>query len=436
MKTKSLGKYSLKSLKSLKKLKSPLFILKSQKGVALLMAISSLMLILYIAMEVMYDSNVEYVVNSNAIHRLKAYYAARSAMEISLLRVKIYQIAQNKLGKNLGDQAKILEEIWRFPFAWPPPSLPDMGSVDAENLKATIKESILDTSYMATIEDEGSKIDLNDLVSISEPIRKATHQQLLNIFQTRLEEDEEFRNIYSGVHFTELVNSIADWMSDKSSSLNGGDKKSHYSDLKSDQFPPNRGFRTVQELRMVAGMTDEFFEMLEPRITIYGMHGVNPNLATKDVIRSLDVGITDEIASDIIKRRDTPSLGGPFKKKEEFWQFVTEKGARLRAQKPAEDIPLVFESATNFKIRATGVSSNTTSEIYAIVMNINKAASQLKTMNDELQKKQNPTASPTPTPTPTPGPGQTPNPNSQQNGAQNNETLPKGPPRIVYWNEQ
>ncbi|RYZ80812.1 MAG: hypothetical protein EOP06_24670 [Proteobacteria bacterium] len=54
---------------------------RNEKGMALIIAITVMIMITWIAMEVSYDSLVEYNVNANALNRLKAYYAAKSGVE-------------------------------------------------------------------------------------------------------------------------------------------------------------------------------------------------------------------------------------------------------------------------------------------------------------------------------------------------------------------
>ncbi len=293
----------LKVLRALRASKHPL---NNNRGVALMIAISCIMLIMYFAMEISYDSNVEYIVNSQGLNRIKAYYAAKSGMQLSLLRIKIYQQAQSKFSAQLGN-SPMLEQIWKFPFAWPMPIPDELSAVDKDSFKKITKESSMDANYFVTIEDEGSKIDLNDLNSPSKALQESTKKQLLNIFIQKVKDDEEFGRVYSNTRFDELVNNIADWMSPKAQSLNGGDKRQKYGDLnqavQSDYYPPNRGFRTLAELHMVPDMNDDFYALLEPRITIYGMKAINPNLATKEVLKSLDPAITDELVADIIKRR-------------------------------------------------------------------------------------------------------------------------------------
>lgn len=398
-------------------------ILNNNRGMALIMAVTSVLLISYLAMEVSYDSLVEYNVNVNSLNRLKAYYAARAGVDLSLLRVKTFQQAQAQFGKQLGGQSEMLDQIWKMPFAWPVPMPPELNSVDKDSIETTLKESIMDASYVVTIEDEGSKLDLGDLVSPSKALQESTRRRLLDMFQNKLKNDEEFQRKYGSFRFEELVGAIADWQSNLRSSVSGGDKRQGYRDYP-EGFPPNRGFRTVQELRLVPGMNEEFYELLEPNITIYGMKAINPNQANKELLKSLDPEINDEIADAIIKRRGDPQEGGPFSNKDDFWSFVTGRGARIGEN--AEQTPLIFDKVMNFRIKSLGEYSGVSREINVVVMDLQSVASTLKTYVEKERAAANNSgggANPAPTPTPTPGQGQSP-------------TLPKGPPRIVYWGER
>lgn len=410
--------------KALRRLATPL---NNQRGIALMVAVAALMLIMYFAMEVSYESNVEYIVNSQGLNRVKAYYAAKAGLQISLLRIKIYQQAQSQLGEQLGD-SPMLDQIWKFPFAWPLPIPDELNAVDKDSFKKAVKESTMDASYMVTIEDEGSKIDINDLNSPSKYLRDSTRNQLLAIFQQKTKDDENFGREYSNTNWEELVNNIADWMSDKSASLNGGDKRAKYGDMNRDTqeyYPPNRAFRTLSELYMVPGMQDAFYELLEPRITIYGMKGINPNLATKEVLKSLDPAMTDEAVAEIIKRRESENEGGPFKcdpntnTSTDFWNFVQSRGVRVMTN--VQEIPMTCEKVMNFKIRSTGEFAGATREITAFVMDLDRTATKVKSFVDK-EKQQ---ANPSPSPSPSPGGGRT-----------QKAQVPKGPPRIVYWNER
>lgn len=407
---------------------NPLTGIKNKKGVALILAVTSLLFMVYIAKEVSKDSLIEYAVNFQELNRLKAYYAARNSMDVALLRIKLFQQASKlPLPPAFSSQ---LDQIWKFPFAWPLPMSAEVNSVDRDSMQKLTKESLMDGSYTHTIEDEGSKIDVNDLISPSKILRELTKKQLLALFEGKLESDEEFRKEYQSYPFIDLINRMIDWMSDKNTSASGGGKKHYFSDL-GDSYPPNRGFRTLDEIRLVPGMTDEFFNILAGQITIYGMKAINPNTAPENVLKSLDKGMTDEAVKEALARRNNPELGGPFKGAQggeclkDFKSFVESRGARLSPE--FDQIPMNCDKVINFRIKASGVFGSgkqaVMKEITAIVIDLNKSASQIKYYIDQEKKQaqQQQSDGKNPTGPTSPAPKQDP--------------LPKGPPRIVYWSE-
>jgi len=408
----------------------------NRRGIAMILAITSLMFMVYIATEVTKDSAVEYVVNSQELNRLKAYYAARNGMQIALLRVKLYQQAAGlNLPPGLSDQ---LDLIWSFPFSWPLPISAELNSVDRESMEEISNESLMDSSYTHTIQDEGSKIDMNDLASPSKTLREVTKKQLLNIFTQQIETNEDFRAEYQNTNFEDLVNRIYDWMSDSNESAGGGDKLSAFSQL-GRGYPPNRGFRTIDELRLVPGMTDVFYELLAPRVTIYGMKAINPNSASKEVLLSLDSGLSVEAVDEAIARRNDPDKGGPFRGKTSAecladFKSTVERGSRLAPE--FDQIPMICDKVINFRITSTGLYGAgkfaIQKTITAVVLDINKSAQQIKTFVDKEKEEAGESPPPGTPANPGAAPGTPPGPAS---GAPAQEPLPKGPPRIVYWTE-
>lgn len=394
-------------------------LLKNQRGVALMATLATVAFMIYLAVEVMYDSSVDYNVNAQELNRMKAYYAARGAMEIGLLRVKIYQSVKSRLGES-ANAIPFIDQIWGFPIQWPFPT-ELLGTVAKEELEEDAEESLMDAKYDLSIADEGSKIDINDLGSESETIQKSTEKMIRAFFEEKIRTDENFRREYGTFRFDELINSMKDWMSSKWSSANGGDKRAAFSDFQSQELPPNRGFRTIGELRMLPLMDDNLFEILEPRITVYGIKGVNPNTATSAALQMLDPGITSEIAEMVIQQREKE----PFASAAKFFEFLNEKNARLVARS-VDDLSVTMDTLTSFRITATGEFAGVQKAITIVTMNLSNTAKKLK---DQLDKDKNAAAGGTASTTGTSQPGTTPT-------TQKKETISKGPPRIVYWYEQ
>ncbi|MFN7454107.1 MAG: general secretion pathway protein GspK [Pseudobdellovibrionaceae bacterium] len=396
---------------------------QNQKGIALIFVMFTMVIAVYLVTEISYESNVEYIVNANAINRVKAYYAAKSAVDLSLLRIKIYSKINKQFGNQIPPQMQqYIEYIWSFPLLWPLPIDEDAFLVEKEAVKEALEASKMDASYRVAISDEGSKIDINDLGSPVKALRESSEKLIRGIFESRMLQDEEFAQKYRDYNFDELILQIKDWLDADTVSQVGGDESQFYPEASEDniRFPPNRQFRTLDELRLIPKMNDEIFQLLKDQVTIFGNKGINPNNASVDLLRSLDPSINLEIATEVRKRVTNPAEGGPFRDANDFWQFLSSKGGNV-SQETQTSLPLFFENAANFKIEATGTFGTTSRTLVAYVFDpqlvagkiANASARELKNETDNKNSSSN-----------------------QKKQGTNNEPLPKGPPRIVYFSER
>jgi general secretion pathway protein K len=405
---------------------SQIRVFANESGAALMMAIFAVTMLMVIATEIMYETNVEMSVSSQSVNAVKAHYAAQAGVQMSLLRIQIFR----KAAAMAGDQipTSMLDPIWQMPFSWPPILPPDTSAIDKDEVKKSVKQSKMAGTYFSTIEGESGKIDLNDLASPSKVIAEATRHQIDQIFTSRMESDEKFAERFRGFEFQKVINNIVDWIDVDKSSLNGGDESSNYRNMNPDLYPPNAPFKTLEELHMVDGMTDELFEMLAPRVTVYGTKGVNVNYATKEVLMSLSPQITDVRANEIIKHIKDPQQG-PFKDEGEFVAFLNGLGVNGDPFREGDvvKVPLLFESEMNFRIRSTGRSGRVQKEITAIVFDFDR----VKTRLQEFISTQNAAK----TGDDTKGdPGKAPPPPDPK-APKKTIPPPKDPPQIVYWNE-
>jgi general secretion pathway protein K len=404
--------------------------LKDEGGIAMMMAIFTVTVLMIIATEVMYETNVELIVSSQQVNQLKAHYAAKSGVQISLLRIAIYRKAAAMAGDMI--PTSMLDPIWQMPFSWPPVVPPTASIITKGEIQKAVKESKMEGQYIATIESEGSKIDINDLDSPSKVIADSTRQQILQIFQSQMDGNEQFANRHRGDDFEQIVNNITDYIdADKvGRGKTGGDESALYPDRPNDLIPPNSPFKTMEELHMVAGMTDEIFDLLKPRITVYGTKGVNINYAKKDVLMSLSSQITEERADKIIEDRAKKERG-PFKDEADFLQYLTSIGVQgdpFKDKEGKQTVPLLFDPEFNFRIRSTGQAGRAQKEITAIVFDTMAVQSRLHDFLMEQKPKQ----------TGTPDPTKSPDPSKPAGAAAPKKTKPpppKGAPNVVFWQE-
>ena len=80
----------------------------------------AVLFMIFMAVEISYNTHVELKIGAAQLDRLKAYYLAKSGVQISLLRINAYKMVLNRYGSQLGSNKADLDLVWSFPFAWPP----------------------------------------------------------------------------------------------------------------------------------------------------------------------------------------------------------------------------------------------------------------------------------------------------------------------------
>lgn len=403
---------------------------RNSKGVALLQTLFMVMLIIFIVNEVNFEAAVEYTVNSQSLHRIKAYQAAKAGVEISLLRISIYNKVMKEFGSQLGSQAQMLNMIYSFPLTWPM-IIPGASnsSIDKDKTKELAKKALMDATFATQIQTE-ERLNINDLDSPSETQRERIRSMLTQLFKSKFELDRDWVERNKGMlPYEDIINNIKDWIDPDTQTANGADESNFYAALREmdkdnqDRFPPNRHFRNMSEVRMVYGVTDAIYDLISPTFSTFGSMGINPNQADQGAIKSLHKTITDEIAGRLVSRRQSQNEGGPYKDADDFFNYAARQGARITPDEQKE-IPISFSNPCNFKIQSTGSSGKTVVTVTAITYDVSCSQTEVSTAMKEANKDAN-----NPTQTTTPGD------NKPKGGSSSKQDLPKGPPRIVYWNE-
>ncbi len=410
-------------------------ILRTRRGQSMLIAIFAMILTVTIAVEVSYDTTVGYVQAAQQINRLKAYYAAKSGIDLSLFRILIYRKVVAQYGQQLSSERALMDMIWQMPFSWPPVVPSSVPGPVRSSIKAAVKHSAMHAQYYATIKNEGARIDINALGCGNEAIVDATRGQLLNLFYNAMKTDPEFKRKYENYNFSKLIDNIEDWVSPGDQSVEGGDKTSKYKqpeDVENYHLPPDAPFKTLSELHMVAGMKDDFYNILKHRVTIYGTFGINVNYANAAILESLDPQITKEIADKIIARRTDPNLGGPYQNANDFYSYLQKLGVTTTALEN-NHVPLQFGTPENFRITSIGTYRNVVQKIDVITYDLDAVASRYATIlnqNAAAANGQNPYNTPANS---TPQNGTNPSQPPPQTPATPTPQEPIGKPRIVMW---
>jgi general secretion pathway protein K len=237
------------------------------RGIALLAAMLAISLMTLLVVDFTTSAALGYRAAANQADRLRAYYLARSGIQIGLA-----VLAQDSITKSLANQPyDSLDQIWAQPV---PPIPVDGGTVSM------------------TIVDEARKLDVNKLFD-----------------QQKREPAENFAEIlarlFTNIGVTpELVPLLIDWLDPDSIDSPGGAEADYYLRLMPPYEPRNGPMPTIGDLRMLRGMDDATFMRLAQYLTTMqqqaGSCCVNANTASPEVLAALTPELEND--ADLVKQ--------------------------------------------------------------------------------------------------------------------------------------
>lgn len=316
-------------------------ILKNQRGIALLMVLSTIAVLSIAVVEFAYEEEVNYRMAVHQKQRLQAFYLAKSALNISKLILIHNKEAEKQLEKSgMSAQSLGVQPLYRmFPISSyllrellsgggltsmlgggeeateevegeaetaeekapaedataPDESASDMESSMESGLGMLAKDELekflsFDGNFASEITEEQTKYDVNMVYGLETKsktfdARKRALESILRlpIFKDVFENQEK--------EVEPLVHAIADWV-DANNTINEydnvqkGGENGAYGEQK--YKVRNGKFLSLSELRLVDGMNDKIHAALTPLVTTYNTsEKINVCLAGEDVLRAL-----------------------------------------------------------------------------------------------------------------------------------------------------
>jgi general secretion pathway protein K len=148
------------------------------------------------------------------------------------------------------------------------------------------------THIRVQIQDELGRIDLNHA---DEPV-------LVSLFQSV---GLDFQSASS------LVDKILDWRDASPFKRLNGAKDRDYRAAGYAYRPRNGAFQSLDELKLVMGMTDQLFRRVEPALTIYsGKQFLDPQVAPREALLALPTMDENRVAALIAARAGQPPFSG------------------------------------------------------------------------------------------------------------------------------
>ena len=268
---------------------------RRQRGMALIVVLATLAVLSVSIVEFVYNTRINLYLAQNHRDEVKAYFLARSGINIQRLTLA-YQLETLAEGGMMADFMQRSQfQIWRYIPTLAPIitsgalTAGDLGEVDLTETAATGFGGLHGTVVFHDVVPEEGKINLNEfaareidqesLMRMCQLVAPATHDAMLGFDEREMLEDR-FDMIAAIIDHVDSDSDLTTISPDCVAERGGaGNEISRYIDAAWE--PKNEPFVTVDELRMVPGVTPGFMRQFGEQFTVYPVTGkFYPNQAT------------------------------------------------------------------------------------------------------------------------------------------------------------
>jgi len=341
---------------------------ETDKGFALLMVIVVTVVLATLVVELTLSSRINAKITTNLREATKAFYLAKSGINMSLQRIKMDTAAHQMFSQYIGKTDNKSEFWWTMPLLYPLGAemfgdlLEDSG-MDKGALKGFEKKQDIGGTFMAEITDESSRLNLND-IKFSANSPNGVYVVLVNLLST-----PRFNKFFRYKSREEVANRIVDWVDQNSqiAGLGGGIEDRDY--YEHDYQAKNAAFFSPGELKLVKEMDDDLYSELEQFITVFPfsipqssvpLSKINVNTAPRELLASLfDPGVVSDAWQMSKEIEEEINQGKIFDSKNDFIKYIQDKynfdpkDEQKPISRAVENI--IGVKTDHFRIKSTGM---------------------------------------------------------------------------------
>jgi general secretion pathway protein K len=379
-----------------------------QSGIALFMVMSAIAVLTIVVGELSYSMHMQSRLAYNYTDGLKAYYNAKAAMKVGLLRLSLYKQVKAFLGNEQNRliaaalPSAFVEKIWNFPFMYPIPVPDDASQIQKDALKQFSKDSAMEGEFQVMITSEASRLNMNNLLITTAPspspsasaspaannpanpapaptpsptstattdvdFKPLVEETINKLINTRRETDREFADQYREITGRDVMEAIHQYIKyDREKqgrlTLPGANEMT----------PKDAPLYSMAELHFIPGLDDTIYDLIERSFTVFATPGININTVTKSTLWSLVPEMKEEELNEIMKARDDPEQGKPFENADKFWEAVGKTAAGSRVETIKERLTKagvrLVTAEESFRVKATAMVGQSTRNIEARVI--------------------------------------------------------------------
>lgn len=429
-------------------------ILNNQRGVALMMIMTSIIVLMAIYGEFTFDSKISRIKATNILDRSQAKLLAESGLQLAMARLRLYREAYNRLQSNASAKSmvspQLLNQLWEVPFMFPIPVTKAAPAAFRDTVQKFQDETLLEGEMKVSVQNISNRLNLNLLRMDMSKFNPETYQSesssqldqsdvainsnvsvsqtlfftLKRLVDDKKEKDEGFEDRHGDINYQEMLSNLKFYISDFQSlgqDPHAGEAESAFQKI---PLAPKYGpMGSSSELYTIPGWNDEIIELIQNEFSVYPSAQIDLNKLTANMLKILIPTVTEDDVKEFFQYRDDPEQPKNFNSKEDFKKYVVEVAHWMNSDdfdsrmKLFEAKGISFGSNPNlFRVLSEGSYNRS---IYTIV-------AYVVLPTQEMPKSTTPAS--TPGATPGTQPGTTPGANPADAQKQNAQLLE---PRII-----
>ncbi len=385
-------------------------ILSNQRGIALMMIMTAIILLMAIYGEFTFESKIARLKATNILDKSQAKLLAESGLQLAMTRLRLYKEAYNTVQNNPNVknmvQGQLLNQLWEVPFIYPIPVGANASASLKSNIDKFTKDTFLDGEMKVSIQNISNRLNLNmlridmtkynpdqsvdngqdetdSMINLSDTailqdvsVDQALVYLLKRLVDEKREKDEAFDDRYASINYQEMIVTLKYYMSDFGGMSQDPLMPEAERNFNQAALTPKYGpMSSSSELFSIPGWNDELIELIQNEFSVYPNTQIDFNKMTANMLRILIPRMTDEDIRDFFLWRDEPERPKIINTKADFKRYIVEQ-ERLMSETDFDERIKLFENKgisfganpNLFKVISEGTYNRATYTLIAYVL--------------------------------------------------------------------
>ena len=334
-------------------------ILKSERGIALMMIMTAIVLLMAIYGEFTFESKISRLKATNILDKAQAKLLAESGLQLAVTRLRLYKEAFNKVQSNPSAKTmvpvQLLNQLWEVPFMFPIPVGANANMAFKETVNKFKEDTFLEGEMKVTIQNISNRLNLNMLridmtkynpdqnvddgqdensalnmadnaILTDVSVDQSLYFLLKKMVDEKKEKDEAFDDRYGNINYQEMLTTLKFYMSDYQSMNRdplAGEAEANFQEI---PLTPKYGpLSSASELYAIPGWNDELIELIQNEFSVYPTTQIDFNKLTANMLKILVPSMTDDEIREFFLWRDDQEQPKFLNTKADFKKYIVDQ---------------------------------------------------------------------------------------------------------------